>query len=362
MCARVLLDNIIFSLQKSGGISVVWQEHIARLLKDTDFKCRFIEYDKAINNIFRKIVTIPTECLKILPSRNLKIKRYFNIKGDEYNSPYIFHSSYYRIDKNKLAKNITTVHDFNYEYFVSGLKQKIHSSQKGYAINNSDAIICISNSTKRDLLHFFPNVNTDIVHVVHNGVNPGFHRIKVENYKLLLPFENGGFILYVGGRHAQYKNFSLVVDVCHDLKIPLVIAGGEQFLEQEIINLNTKLGQSNYTYLSSLPTEDLNELYNRALALVYPSLYEGFGIPILEAQKAGCPVIAFAVSSIPEVMGNSDLILKEKTIGAVTSALKELMNSPNLRDCEIQKGIANSNLFSWDNTYNETIKIYKSLL
>ena len=359
---NILLDNIIFSLQRSGGISVVWQEHISRLVKNKFFSCRFIEYDDAPRNIFRNNIDIPAEYIETFSSRFLQVKRYFNIKDSGYKTPYIFHSSYYRIDKNRFAKNITTLHDFNYEYFVKGIRQKIHSCQKGFAINNSDAIICISDSTRRDLFHFYPHINKDIVHVVHNGVNPAFHRIKKENNKLLLPFEDGGFILYVGGHRAPYKNFSLAVETCHMLKIPFVIAGGEQLLEQEKTLLDSKLGKSNYIHLCNLPTEDLNELYNRALVLVYPTLYEGFGIPILEAQRAGCPVIAFSVSSIPEVMGKSDLLLEDKTVDAVAEAVKEIVNKPILKDMEIKRGLSNSALFSWDRTFEKTIKIYKSLL
>lgn len=359
---NVLLDNIIFSLQRSGGISVVWQEHISRLVKSSDFFCRFIEYDDAEKNIFRNNVNIPVEYINTLSSKYLQIKRYFNVKSSIYKKPYIFHSSYYRIDTNRFAKNITTLHDFNYEYFVKGVRQKMHSYQKGIAINNSDAIICISYSTRRDLLNFYPHLNKDIIHVVHNGVNPSFHRIKKENYKLSLPFEDGGFILYVGGHRATYKNFRLAIEVCHSLRIPFVIAGGEQLLEHEKTVLDSLLGNFNYIHLCNLPTEDLNELYNRALVLVYPSQYEGFGIPILEAQRAGCPVIAFAVSSIPEVMGKTDFLLEDKTADAVVEAVKELINKPLLKDMEIKRGLSNSSLFSWDRTFEKTIEVYKSLL
>lgn len=358
----LLLDNIIFSLQRSGGISVVWQEHISRLVKNKFFSCRFIEYDDAPRNIFRNNIDIPAEYIETFSSRFLQVKRYFNIKDSGYKTPYIFHSSYYRIDKNRFAKNITTLHDFNYEYFIKGIRKKIHSYQKGFAINNSDAIICISDSTRRDLFHFYPHINKDIVHVVHNGVNPGFHRIGKGNHRLSLPFEEGGFILYVGGHHAPYKNFNLAIEVCQSLRIPFVIAGGEQLLEQEKAVLDSKLGKSNYIHLWNLPTADLNELYNRALVLVYPSLYEGFGIPILEAQRAGCPVIAFAVSSIPEVMGKTDFLLEDKTVDAVVEAIKELVNRPSLKDDEIKRGLSNSDLFSWDRTFEETIEVYKSLL
>lgn len=359
---NLLLDNIIFSLQRSGGISVVWQEHISRLLKSHEFNCRFIEYEGARNNIFRKEINIPRELVSEMAATNLKYKRYLNVRGKQFDSPYIFHSSYYRIDNNHNAKNVTTVHDFNYEYFVKGIKQKVHSYQKGKAINKSDAVICISESTRNDLMKFYPKIDRNKIHVIHNGVNPVFRRIEKNEYGMSLPFDDGGFILYVGGHYAKYKNLDLAIEVCRSTKLPLIIAGGEQLNGKELSKLDENLGKSNFIHLYNLSTERLNELYNRALALLYPTLYEGFGIPVLEAQRACCPVIAFAVSSIPEVMGESDLLLREIGVNPVADAVRNLMNNVSLREKEIEKGLANSKLFSWDNTYSKTIEVYRSLL
>ena len=356
-----VLDNIIFSLQKGGGASVVWQEHIQRLIKETEFNCRFLEYSNATNNIFRAQLEIPKELITELPSRCLRIKRYLdlNTKNTE---PFIFHSSHYRLNNNKYARNITTVHDFTYERYVKGLRLLVHSAQKWNAIKKSDAIICVSESTKRDLLHYIQSIDESKISVVYNGVSPDFTTLSKEEYSLALPFEDYGYLLYVGSRHVEYKNFKTAVAVCKELKLPLITVGGEPLSSDERVWLNTELGIKNYANYWKTPSSDLNELYNRALALIYPSVYEGFGIPIIEAQKASCPAIAFATSSIPEVIGNTDTLIEEISKDAIIDVVRRLIVEGGFRDRIISEGLLNSNRFSWDNTYKETLAIYRKFL
>lgn len=354
------LDNIIFSLQRGGGASIVWQEHLKRLINEKEFVCRFIEYDNAETNIFRSQISIPTNDITLLSSKLLFIKRYLNlnIRRDE---PFIFHSSHYRINKDKQCKNITTVHDFTYERYVRGIRRIVHSEQKWDSIKKSDAIICVSESTKRDLLYYIPSINESKIKVVYNGVSNGFTTISKADYILNLPFENYEYILYVGSRHVEYKNFKAVVQVCKELNLPLITVGGEPLLRDEKRWLDTELGKNKYTNYWKTPTSELNELYNRALALIYPSVYEGFGIPIIEAQKASCPAIAFATSSIPEVIGNTDTLVEEISTNAIIEVVKRLLSEGNFRKKVIDEGILNSSRFSWDKTYQDTLAVYREV-
>ena len=134
----LIFDNIIFSLQKAGGISVVWTELLKRVLKDPSLNACFIEEPN--HNIFRKSLEISENLiLKNPPSLfPLTLRRYLN---PQINKEGIFHSSYYRTVTNHNVINITTVHDFTYEYFRSGIPKLIHSNQKGNAIQNSKKII-----------------------------------------------------------------------------------------------------------------------------------------------------------------------------------------------------------------------------
>ena len=175
---KIIYDNIIFNLQKSGGISNYWEKLYSNVIKDY----KIISY----NYIFLK---------NLIP---VSIYRYidFSIKTS---NKFIFHSSYYRISKNKKAINIVTVHDFVYEYYNRGLRRLIHKIQKGRAIKNAEKIICVSHNTKNDLFKLYPNIDKEKVHVVYHGVS--------NNFKLL---ENKvtscNKIIFVGKREG-YKNF-----------------------------------------------------------------------------------------------------------------------------------------------------------
>jgi len=359
---QVLLDNIIYSLQKSGGASVVWTEHLKRLVSNDNYDLRFIEYSNADENIFRRSLNLPDILIERRSSIGLKLFRYIDVKS-QIEENHLFHSSHYRIDKNPSAKNVTTVHDFVYEKYVSGFRQKVHSIQKWHAIRKADAVICISESTKRDLLTYLPDVNENKVYVVHNGVNSLFRKMKTAEYKLKLPFETNEYAIYVGSRHVPYKNFATVIKICKQLKTPLVMVGGEYMGDKETAFLTDQLGSGHFICLRGTSNEDLNELYNRACILLYPSLYEGFGIPVIEAQRCGCPVLCMESSSIPEIVGDSELCMPiDSSIEGICSRIEELIRNTSFLEKETAKGLENSKRFSWDKTYKQTTDVYRLLM
>ncbi|AXB55376.1 glycosyltransferase family 4 protein [Flavobacterium fluviale] len=358
---NLLLDNIIFSLQRAGGASVVWQQHLERLLKDDSFKCKFLEYDNAVDNFFRKNLSLKNDTVNILDSKYLFLKRYINLYSKA-KDEHIFHSSHYRVEKAKNVINITTVHDFTYEYFVKGLARKVHSFQKNLAINSSDGIICISESTKKDLLRFLPHIKQEKIKVIYNGVDKTF-RVLEDNEILEKkhPFEDYNYLLYVGDRKSIHKNFRMVVEASALSKIPLLLVGGGQLTEEENQILKKKIGLANFKWLTGVSVEHLNYYYNKAYCLLYPSLYEGFGIPVIEAQRAGCPVVSTDCSSIPEVIGNIYLAVKEPTAQKITNKILELSINSSLRKESVDMGFEKSKNFSWDKTYKETTNFYKEL-
>lgn len=354
----ILLDNIIFLLQKSGGISVVWFELLHRLLKDKEFNLKFIDFQT--DNIFRANLNIPE--LFLLPdSLNAypnKIHRYLNPKIKEKG---IFHSSYYRIVKNPNIRNITTVHDFTYEYYRKGLPNIIHQIQKGTAIMNSKRVICVSQNTKEDLLKFYPKFKEDNIKVIYNGVDNVYHPALIKHdsiIKHLIPFSSGEFVLYIGDRKSSYKNFNLAVNACKISNQPLVMVGGGMLSVKETQLLNNKLGVNNFKLLNGITNKQLNLIYNHAFCLLYPSLYEGFGIPILEAQRAGCPVISTNNSSIPEVAGKGAILLDDVSDYSIADALNLIKNDSTAVLNLKEKGLENSHRFSWDICYEQTKKVY----
>lgn len=351
---KVILDNIIFSLQKAGGISVYWSE-LAKRFKNTE-NIRFLEH--ANDNIFRNTISIKTDQECKLP---IKILRYLPFMRKLPKNG-IFHSSYYRVSLQKNIKNITTVHDFTYEYFREGLAKYIHIWQKGFAIKRSNGIICVSENTKKDLMKFYPMVEESKIKVIYNGVSHEFK--KLENAKELLAnnfriLEDKKYILYVGDR-SGYKNFQIALDI---LKLKedfnLVVVGGKSLTKDELVSMKSVKGK--VLHLRGVNNEKLNILYNNALCLLYPSSYEGFGIPVVEAMKAGCPVVGTNKSSIPEVTGDAGLLVEQINVVKFIVQIERLMNA-DFRTDLINKGFKQANKFSWNKCFDETYNFYQKCL
>lgn len=355
---KVILDNIIFSLQNSGGISVYWYEIVTRILSQKKISYSFIEEDIKSENIFRKQFEIDAN--KLVSQKNMfnfYFSRYLKVNLSVKNNNFIFHSSYYRTlnkktKKNNNVKQIVTVHDFTYEYFNSGIKRWIHSRQKRSAIKAADVVICISENTKNDLLHFFPEFKDKKIKVIYNGVSKDYFVIpKLNNEKL-----NNPYFLFVGSR-SDYKNFDFAVKAIaqkenYNLKIV-----GSKLSKEEITMLNSFLS-NRWELLMNVKNSELNVIYNNAYALLYLSAYEGFGIPLLEAMKAGCPFIALNVSSIPEVAGKAGILLNKLTIDEFNDAIDKLNNGYRKI---VELGLEQSSIFSWDICYEEVLKVYKEI-
>ena len=322
---QVTYDNIIYSLQKVGGISVVWSEMLKRACADPELAVRLLEYPH--ENVFRAQLQIPEELIERLPMRRMERYRSPQLNLTE---PTIFHSSYFRICTNPMAHNVTTVHDLTYHFYRKGLPRAVHLWEEKRALAHSEAIICISQNTKKDLLRFYPRIPEEKVHVIYNGVSDDFYPMPSVPKK--------GYLLFVGNSFTEYKRYDVA---------------------QEVARL-TGLELKTVTKVSG---EQLNTLYNEALCLLYPSDYEGFGLPILEAQKAGCPVIAQRFSSVPEVIGANGLMVAHDTpkrmAQAMAEVVKELLSRPT--DSIIAEGIKNAERFSWDNTYAQTKQVYENI-
>jgi len=352
---KIVYDNIIFASQKCGGVSTVWYELEKRALRD-GLDLSFVEF-APVDNVLGNSLAISPDQIRTVPAIMRKVLKYAPVFYP-CREPFIFHSSYYRVCSNPRAINVTTVHDFTNEKFQTGQAALKERFIKHRAIKHSDYIICISENTGRDFFEYFPGFPQDRVKVVYNGVSDDFHplteRPVLPQADMALERE---YVLFVGAR-GGYKHFDLVVDAMLKTNFDLVLTGS-QLDEQErrmLIGLEGRIH-----YAGRVDTVTLNALYNGAFALVYPSEYEGFGLPVLEAQRAGCPVIAYNGSSIPEIIGKTPLLMNALSADGIVAKL-ELLRDVTLREKVVKEGLANAALFSWEKMYGEVRKLYSDAL
>lgn len=343
---KIVLDNLVYSLQNFGGISTYWYELSIRFLEDENLDILFYETGSEGENVYRKKMRINDSQIVKSNRGGLIFERFLNLPS--YNKENIFHSSYFRIPKkNPKTTIISTVHDFTHDLFYSGPRVWLHNFMKKEMINQSDRIITVSNNTRNDLLNFYPNINPDKVHVIYNGVS--------DDFCVLNSPANGGvpYFLFIGSRE-HYKNFDFAVQITSKFKAFNLFIVGAPLSKKELSYVSQQLG-TRYKIITGAGTEELNLLYNNAFCLLYPSSYEGFGIPLLEAMRAGCPFIAMNWSSIPEVAGDAGVLLEERNMEHAEKAVEYIMNN---RQMIIIKGLEQSQNFSWDKTFQETKLIY----
>lgn len=342
---KIYFDDIVYSLQKAGGISVMW----SHITSEKEFAPFHLRFKRAENNQF--CTEEEGHHYEIVSDTGLSIKRYLNPSLKQENNPFIFHSSYFRYCKNPNAINITTVYDFIYEFYRNDIKGVAHKIQKKNAIMHSDGIICISESTKRDLLKLYPQYN-GMIKVVHCGYD-------TETY-YYEPYEKERIILFVGAR-GTYKRFDLTVQIVKTLTdCKLVIVGGGKLTDEEMEILEIDL-PGRYEKSGYLSNDELRHLYNRAFFLSYCSDYEGFGIPPIEAQACGCPVVCQRKSSLPEVVQDSAIFVNPNDMEESINSVKKLYDSEFYQNI-VNKGLENVKRFSWDKCRDETVQFYGEVL
>lgn len=340
----VTIDGIIFSLQKHGGISVYFRELLNHLAVSGVRSHLTIE-QPAIQDL-----TALPQNITIEPRLSRTLERFRSCRVGACNS--VFHSSYYRQPSRIDVPTVVTVHDFIYEHFRDGPPLWAHSWQKHAAIRQAQAVICISESTRDDLLKFVgvrPNQN---LHVIPNGVSNLFRPVLVSQPQC-------PFILFVGERRG-YKNFNLVLAGLSQLPgIELHCVGGGPLRDDEFGATSTDV-RRRIKHLGFVPDEILNVAYNQAVCLVYPSRYEGFGIPVVEAMRAGCPVVCVNCKAVIEVGGDALERLEEEDPEALADAVNRLCE-PMYRAARIKAGLQRAQIYDWGRCHEQTVAVYRSL-
>lgn len=346
------IDGIIFSLQHHGGISVYFRELLSRFTSQHNVTLTLEQPLK------RPLDAACIAGVRLVQQPARGLERLRNARALSADIPTVFHSTYYRRPARCGQPSVVTVHDFVYQRFVRGPRGWMRRWLMNGSITQAQHIICISEATRQDLLEFIPVRADQQVSVIHNGVSALFRPLQLSGAGTTLT-SGRPFMLFVGQR-AGYKNFRLALQALErlpDLELHCVGSGDLQHEELTGISEATR---ARVRYLGFVDDEQLNALYNQAYCLLYPSAYEGFGIPVLEAMQAGCPVVSVNCKAVVEVGGAALLVSQDASDPlALVDAIRQLEASgrrTELRDM----GIARSGQFSWDKCFEQTLEVYRS--
>ncbi len=269
-------------------------------------------------------------------------------------------------------RTVITIHDLNFLYypqFQTADSLRYYGGNIRAAVRQADHILADSNATKNDLGKLL-DVHADKVTVHMLGVNPAFRPVPAESLsaareRLGLP---SSYFLFVGTFEPR-KNVPGLLDAYHALCStlrdvpPLVVVGRRGWLYESIFQKVAELGlNSRVKWLEDLPFEDLPAVYNLAVALIAPSFYEGFGLPALEAMACGVPTVVSDRGSLPEVVGDTGLLIDPDRPDSLVEGLRHILTDDSLRRRSAEAGLARAATFTWKRTAEIVLSVYHRVL
>ncbi|MGC8976596.1 MAG: glycosyltransferase family 4 protein [Candidatus Ratteibacteria bacterium] len=368
---KIGIDSHAIGLKQGGN-----ETYICGLLKgisqieDTDFRY-FVFLTKGVNppdflyeNKYFKFIKVSTSPFIrfLIDIPLITYNKKLNLLHTQYHLPFI---SY--------CPGIITVHDVSFlkhpEFFPKQLYLKLKFSLL-YSLRKAKKIITCSKFSKKEIIELY-HVKDEKIEVIYNGVSENFRPLKInEKTEILKKYSiTKPYILSVSNLQPRknlsrlIKAFALLVKNNEKFPYILVIVGRKLWLYKDIFVLvkETNL-EDKIIFTDFIPEEDLLYLYNFADVFVYPSLYEGFGLPVVEAMACGCPVITSNLSSLPEIVEDAGIIIDPYDIEEIAKAIKEVICNPELKKSLKFKGLKQSKKFSWKNTAEKTLKVYEEVL
>ena len=332
---------------------------LAGTLRQSDFFKNYFTSLKDFKNAKGKIALFPPSLADLFSNRLhlLPIESFLG-KID------VFHSSDWSQPPTKAAK-ITTIHDFGFLKFPATAHPKIKSvmaRRLKWVKKEADVVIAISESTKKDIIEIL-NIPEQKIKVVYEAAPDDV--IQIKDQKKINQIKNkykldGDFLLSVATLEPR-KNLKRIILAFQKIKkdfpsMKLVIVGKSGW--DQSLNEIAKQKQSDIVFTGYINRSDLLALYSSASCFVFPSLYEGFGLPILEAMKCGAPVVTSNVSSMPEVAGQAGVLVDPLSVEKITQGIKKAIGD---KENLVQKGFEQANSFSWEKTAKETLKVYEEI-
>lgn len=365
---KVFYDGSIFSLQKNGGISCYWVEYLKYFATtpESPLTLSLSLYPGYENNmalkphletLAKRVVIAEKNTLQMMTDLS------FGGAGQVAKKVDIFHSPYFNLPPQKRGRcNILSVNDLLY------LDQKEKNSRyyarrflQNRSIERANRFVAISHVTKSELLRCFPSIEPTAVQVIHLAASEIFSAPPATlSPQCTFSAPDFSYLLYVGGR-SGYKNFVRFVEAFADTKsdLQVICIGGGAFDQLERDTL-VRLGVlDKFMQFTGVSDRELAYLYSRAVALVYPSQREGFGIPILEAMAAGCPVMCLAQSSMKEIAGEAALFLEDEECANLAKTLGRAQGSE--REQIVQAGQLRASEFSWRKSAEQLFNFYEGV-
>lgn len=366
---NVLFDHQTFTIQKYGGISRYFYELIRRF-DGVDTSCSLgmlCSTNAYLNeNTFDKVYPFLSNTefrgkSRLINTVNEKVSLY-KLNKQKFD---VFHPTYYN---DYFLKNIgnkpfvVTFHDMIHEKFSTVFSELANDTlildQKRLLAEKATKIIAISETTKRDLIEIY-NIDKSKIEVVYHGSS--FKFSDEGDFKIV----EDDYILFVGTR-SVYKNFKgflkIISDILLERNLKLVCAGGGDFLQDEIDFVKYLGLQKNVILITKIDDHILSNLYFNSLFFIFPSLYEGFGIPVLESFASNCPVLLSNGGSLPEVGGEAALYFDLSDENSLYISVCKLLDDEGLRNELVLKGRERVKKFSWDRTFENTLDVYKKTI
>lgn len=359
---RIAFDSQIFWMQKYGGISRYFVS-LCKYINDVGHKAKIFapihtnEYTKSLGKDFyvgKYIAHIPYGTERCIGAVSDYISNTLISKW----SADIVHRTYYNMYNCLHVPSVLTVYDLIHEIYPQSFVAKDKTVfLKKRAIERADHIICISKSTQSDLMNYY-DVKEQNTSVVHLGFQLQNSELRNDDPRIL----NEPYLLFVGKRDG-YKNFRTFVQAVASSKVmnsmKIVCFGGGAFSAREKDFINSVGGIfSRFIHVSG---DDglLTAMYRQARAFVYPSMYEGFGLPPLEAMAQGCPVVCSNTSSIPEVVGNAGEFFLPSDVESMRIAIERVVFEESRRSELKALGYARIKEFSWERCAEQTLQVYE---